>query len=180
MKSSMVSILLIVLASLQTLAQETEINHTVAFTNTEVLLVFMPEYKSVEQQMGAYQNQLAKQLNSKVQNLQALALQITEGQQKNTLSDDEFQALTKRYTDLEIEITKLKAENEERATKKQMELIRPLGEKLQKAIDAVAQEKGFDYVLNNTAGNGIGTIVYGIEGVDITKDIATKLGIPWN
>ena len=181
MKTSLLSILMIVALSFQGIAQDsTVVNHTVAFTNTEVLLVFMPEYKAVEQQLQSYQMQLGKQLNAKLKNLQTIALQITQGKQNNTLSDEEYNALVKRYGDLETEITKLKAENDQKVSKKQMELIRPLGEKLQVAINEVAQSKGFDYVLNNTAGNGIGTIVYGMDGVDITKDIALKLGIPWD
>jgi len=47
-------------------------------------------------------------------------------------------------------------------------------EEIQKVIDAIAVEKGFIYILNQTTGLNI---LYGLKSLDITTDLAQKLGI---
>ena len=55
-----------------------------------------------------------------------------------------------------------------------MELIAPLIEKVQNAVNAVGQEKGFTYILDKASG----TVVYiGDNAIDITADVKAKLGI---
>jgi outer membrane protein len=53
-----------------------------------------------------------------------------------------------------------------------MDLIKPIMEKAQAAIKKVAKEKGFNYVLDSTIGNG----VLVADGTDILADVKKSLG----
>ena len=57
---------------------------------------------------------------------------------------------------------------------KQLELLNPLIEKVQNAVNAVGKEKGFTYILDKATG----TIVFiGDNAIDITADVKAKLGL---
>ena len=56
--------------------------------------------------------------------------------------------------------------------KKEFDLLKPITEKAQAAINKVAQELGFDYVLDSTQGQGV--IV--ANGVDLMTEVKKELG----
>ena len=55
-----------------------------------------------------------------------------------------------------------------------MELLSPIIEKVQNAVNAVGQEKGFTYILDKTAGV---VVFIGENAIDITSDVKAKLGL---
>ena len=57
---------------------------------------------------------------------------------------------------------------------KKSQLLSPILNKIQAAIDAVAEENGYTYILNQTSGSNI---LYGVKQYDVTDKIAAKLGI---
>ncbi len=60
---------------------------------------------------------------------------------------------------------------------KRQELLEPVLEKLQAAIDAVAAEQGYTYILNQSTGSGVSVLLHGPEEADITEALMKKLGI---
>jgi outer membrane protein len=62
---------------------------------------------------------------------------------------------------------------EEDAEKQQQELLAPLVKKVDEAIKAVADEKGFTYIFDTN----VGLLLYTDEGEDITPLVRTKLGL---
>ena len=57
---------------------------------------------------------------------------------------------------------------------KRAELLAPLLEKIQNAINAVGKEKGYTYIIDVATG---ATVYIGTDAVDVTKDVKAKLGI---
>ncbi|MDX1720397.1 MAG: OmpH family outer membrane protein, partial [Salegentibacter mishustinae] len=57
--------------------------------------------------------------------------------------------------------------------KKENDLIRPVIEKAREAIQKVAREQGFDYVLDSTTGTG----VILADGKDLMADVKAELGM---
>ena len=57
---------------------------------------------------------------------------------------------------------------------KQLELLNPLIEKVQNAVNAVGKEKGFTYIFDKAAG---AVVFIGDNAVDITADVKAKLGL---
>ena len=55
---------------------------------------------------------------------------------------------------------------------KELELLKPIMEKAQKAIQKVAAAKGFDYVLDATEGSGLLVA----KGTDLLADVKKELG----
>ena len=65
----------------------------------------------------------------------------------------------------------------ERLMKRRMDLLKPVQDKLQVAIDATAKEGGYTYILNQAVGEGIPSILFGKDSDNLTTVIAKKLGI---
>jgi len=80
--------------------------------------------------------------------------------------------LMKLQKDLQSSQTKA----QEDLQKKRDELLAPLVEKMQTAIDAVREEQGYDYVLSASAG-GSSLILSGPEEHNLTQAVMKQLGI---
>lgn len=83
-----------------------------------------------------------------------------------TVLGQEIQAMQQRVQDVQ------KVAQEE-IGKKQQELMAPIQTKVMNAINAVAKEKSFAYILDL----GTGAVIYYQGGEDITADVKVKLGI---
>lgn len=149
-------------------AQTVKIGHV----NTSEIMNDMPERAKAEKSLETYYNELQEQLKTmygeyqnKLQDYQANA---------ETMSNLVKQSKEKELVDLESRITAFQSNAESEFEAKRAELLQPLLEKIQNAINAVGKEKGFTYILDAATG----TAVYiGTDAVDLTKDVKAKLGI---
>ena len=91
-----------------------------------------------------------------------------------SLSNLVKQSKEKEIIDMENRIQQFRANADEELANKQEELLKPVLEKVQKAINDVGKEKGYTYIIDNAAG----TLVYlGADAIDASKDVKAKLGI---
>lgn len=148
----------------------------VGYTNVELILAYMPETTALNQQIQTYEEQLAKQLNTKQLYAQERFQDYQKAQEIGASAED----LKKKEAELmklQEELQKFAQEADYKVAQKRAKLLEPITEKLQKAIDDVADEKGYTYVLNQTSSSGVSTILAGPEGDDLSEAIMKKLGI---
>lgn len=144
----------------------------IAHVNTSEIMNDMPERPKAEKDLETYYNELQEQLKvmyaeyqTKLQDYQANA---------ETMSNLVKQSKEKELVDLESRITAFQNNAESEFEAKRAELLKPLLEKIQNAINAVGKEKGYTYIIDLATG----TVVYvGDDAIDITKDVKAKLGI---
>ena len=144
----------------------------IAHVNTNELLEQMPERAKAEKELEAYYGELQEQLKTmyteyqnKLQDYQANA---------ETMSNLVKQSKEKELVDLESRITAFQANAESDFDAKRAELLKPLLEKIQNAINSVGKEKGYTYILDLATG---AAVYVGTDAVDLTKDVKAKLGI---
>ena len=150
----------------------------IGYTNVELVLAYMPETKSVEQTLATFQQKLQQQLEAKQKYARTKLEEYVEKRDKNLASPEQLAVLEGELTKLDTEITTFAGESEQRMMAKREELLVPILDKLQEAIEAVAKESGYQYVLNQTTSSGVSTILFGPEENDITEPLFKKLGIP--
>lgn len=149
-------------------AQSLKIGHV----DSGAIMEIMPERAKIEQDLQAYAAELQSELQamgaeyqSKYQDYQA---------NKATMSNLIRQSKEKEIVDLETRISEFQNSAEMAMQSKQLELLNPLIEKVQNAVNAVGKEKGFTYILDKATG----TIVFiGDNAIDITADVKAKLGL---
>lgn len=142
----------------------------IAYVNSAEIVESMPESAKVKSNLEAYYNELQSQLqtmlteySNKVQDYEA---------NQATLSNLVKQSKEKEIVDMENRIQQFRANAEEEMVKKQEELLKPVLDKVQNAINAVGKEKGYTYIIDNAAG----TIIYmGADAIDASKDVKAKL-----
>lgn len=143
----------------------------VAHVNVDSILVQMPEYKLAQEALQAEQAKFeseAKEMNTELekgaQALQANAATWTELRQRQ-----EQTRLQEMYNNIQEYMQQAQGQLQQ----KEVELITPVLEKLQAAINAVAETKKFSYVLD--ASQSKGQVVYAKGGINIGGDVRAYL-----
>lgn len=149
----------------------------VGYTNVELILAYMPETQAMEKSLKTVQDKLSEQLEIKQKYYQQKMTEFMQAQQSGQYTEQQMGFASKELEKLQGEIQQGLQMAEQQLFKKRMELLNPIQKKMQAAIDAVAKEKGYTFILNMAMGSGIPSILYGNESDDVTKDIAQKLGI---
>lgn len=144
----------------------------IAHVNTNEVMNAMPDKAKAEKSLENYYNELQEQLKvmyteyqNKLQDYQANA---------ETMSNLVKQSKEKELVDLESRITAFQANAENEFDNKRAELLAPLLEKIQNAINAVGREKGYTYILDLATG---AAVYVSADAIDVTKDVKAKLGI---
>jgi len=167
------TIVLLALAAF-TLAANTQAQaQKTAHLNVDELLSLMPETKTAETDIQAYAAQLQKDLEdmqaeaqAKYQNL--LANQANWTALRVTKEQEELQAIGQRMEEYQQQA-------QQDLQKKQMDLMKPIIEKAQNAVNEVAREKGFAYVLDSSQSKGV--VIFAEKGEDILPLVKAKMGI---
>ena len=146
----------------------------IGFTDAELIVAQMPEYRTVMEQLQSMAESGQEEYNALLQNYQE---KVADYQKKQALlSDQAKQNREQELVAMQGEIQQFTATKEQELGEKEVELLNPLLERVQTAIDEVASEQGLNLVLNTRAG-GSPMILYADQSMDVTEAVLSKLGI---
>jgi len=142
----------------------------VAHIDVQKIMTEMPEFKAGQAQLkklyATYQKEF-KEMQDAYQS------KLTKYQSESkTVSEQENQKRVKELMDMEKNIAKSQQDIQQEAQKKEAELMKPIQEKLIKAIKDVSKEKGYDYVFDSSGPTNL--IV--ANGPDLYAAVKAKLG----
>lgn len=172
MRTLLLALCLLVGTTLTTSAQ----NFKVGYTDFEVLLANMPQMAQVNQTL---QQEVVRTRQRIEQQFTEVQQEVERYQRQQSLLSPEARQQREARLDSLQRMAQAEAQlAEQRVGQRQAELMRPLYEMLQNAIDSVATEGGFDLILP-TQVNGQPVILFINEQrvIDITRDVARRLGI---
>ena len=143
----------------------------VAHINLDSLITLMPESKLAQQAVQDYAKQLEQQITAMQTELQTKyeAFQ-TDGPNMAPIVK---QSKEKELNDLNQRITDFQQQAQADYQKKSADLSKPVYEKAKKAIDQVAKEGGYKFVLDTSTG----LVLYSEPTEDIFISVMKKLGI---
>ncbi len=144
----------------------------IAHVNTAEVLDAMPDKAKAEKDLEKYYGELQKQLETMAKEYQT-KMQDYEANQA-TMSNLVKQSKEKEIVDLQTRIQQFQVNAEDEFASKRAELLKPMLDKIQNAINAVGKEKGYTYVIDLATG---AAVYVGTDAVDCTKDVKAKLGI---
>lgn len=143
----------------------------VAHINLDSLISLMPESKVAQQSVQDYAKQLEQQVTAMQTELQA---KYEDYQAKSKDMAELVRASKeKELNDLNQRITDFQQQAQADYQKKSAELSKPVYEKAKKAIDQVAKDNGYKYVLDTSTG----LVLYSEPTEDIINLVIKKLGI---
>lgn len=167
-------IALLVLVAGVTLVAEAQ---KVGWTNVELILAYMPETEAMEKKLKTFEEKALEQLEIKQKYYQQKLLEYMEAKNAGQLSTELDNRAQQELAKLQAEIQDGAQKAENALIQQRVSMLEPIQTKMQDAINAVAKEGGYDYILNNAMGSGIPSILFGEESEDVTEKIANKLGI---
>lgn len=164
------------LFALTLLAFNSQAQVKIGYTNIDFLLANVPDAKEIQNKLAIEKQQYEKLLQEKYAEFQ----KSLEDYQKNapTMNSVIKQDKEKSLQLAQESIQELQQNSEAAIQKKQNELLAPVMDKIQKAIDDVAKENAYTYILNLDAGFGtMPVILYAPEENNITNLVFKKLGV---
>lgn len=171
------SILLAVLmlGSVQVQAQDLKIG----YVDPQSILARMPETAAVTQRIQNFFQQKQQELSQKEA---AFQQEVANFQQRvNVISEEAKTKEEERLGQLQAELVNFRDEADRAVETRRTELVAPLLQQIQAAIDKVAKDKGLTYVLNTTTTTGDVIVLYVSDearaNADITEDVMRELGI---
>ena len=144
----------------------------IAHISTAAVLDAMPDKVYAEKELEKYYGELQRQLQSMAQEYQT-KLQSYEANQA-TMSELMKQSKEKEIVDLQNRIQQFQANAESGFEAKRVELLTPILNKIQNAINAVSRENDLSYVIDTSTG---AAVFLGEDAIDITYMVMKKLGI---
>ncbi|QJB33230.1 OmpH family outer membrane protein [Chitinophaga oryzae] len=142
-----------------------------AYINFQQLIAAMPETKQATDTLQKYQQELAKdgqylvtEYTRKLQEYDSLATKWT--QQIKEMKEKELQ-------DAQTSIQDYRQRMEEKLQLKDQQLLVPIMDKAKKALKAVASEKGYSMVIDNSKEE----VLIGSEADDLMIPVKAKLGL---
>ena len=143
-----------------------------AHIDSQALITSMPEKEEAQKKLQEEASALETELVAMQDEMQKKYKDYLA--KKETLTDLVRQSKETELQDLQTRIQSFQTTAQEQLEKKEAELLQPIIDKAKKAIEDVAKEKGYIYVLDVS----LGVILYfSSESEDILPLVKKKLGI---
>ncbi len=143
------------------------------YVNSASLLTQMPDVKSADSELQAYQKQLVTKgenmMKAFEQKYQTYMTEVNSG----TLSKIQMQKKEGELAAEQQNIQKYEVEVQQKLLSKREELYKPILEKVQNAINAVGAEGSYTMIFDTSTG----ALLHSSKSDDLTSKVHSKLGI---
>lgn len=139
------------------------------YVDESYILAQMPEYKEAQTEIEAYQKQIQIELEAKKKVYDEKVAIIKKMDEKTPPSIRESKI--KEVTELEKQMRDLGQEAEQQAQARMSKKLQPLTEKIKKSIEAIAQEKGTNYIFRRES------LLFQLEENNLSDVIIKKLNL---
>ena len=153
----------------------------VAYIDPDRVILEMPEFKQIQQQMQAEQQQVAQQVRA-VQDSLNTVLQTKVGEYETfdaspLATDEARQERQVELYQLQGQIEQTQSQGLQYLSYREAQLLQPVQTKVDAAIRIVSQRMGIDLVLPSTANNAPVMLYVSDRLIDITEPVMENLGI---
>jgi len=163
----LLSMALLIGAGLQLQAQK------FGFMNSQEIIQSMAEVKEANANIETYKTQLQKKGQEMLQALQTKYQALQQKEQQGELSPKQIQTEAEQLKAEEVKIAQFEQDSQQNMIDKSETLLKPIRDKIQNAINEVAEENGFDYIFDAS----LGMILYADEATDVSQYIKAKLSL---
>ncbi|HOZ52716.1 MAG TPA: OmpH family outer membrane protein [Chitinophagaceae bacterium] len=149
----------------------TNAQQKIGYINSQEIVSMMPEAKKASADVQAYKKSFETEMVTMQKELETKFKAYQDG--AKTMSEPIKAVKEKELQDLQGRMGSFEQTANEKIEDKLQELLAPINDKAQKAIEAVAKEKGYTYILDTS----VGAILYALPSDNILEAVKAKLGI---
>ena len=143
------------------------------YINSQQLIQQIPQVKEANSSIETLQKQYEKELENKATSLQTKYEALTRKQSQGEISPKQYDVEAGALEAERVAITKYQQEIQTNLANKSEELLKPIRDQINDAINAVAEENGYTYIFDQS----IGIILYAEESADVGDLVKAKLGL---
>lgn len=143
----------------------------IGYVNFSELVRAMPEFKTVQTQVDAYQKQFIDQLNTMNTTFQTEAKDFQT--KSATMTDAARTAKQGELADMQQRMQNFQTDAQQKVEAKSNELIKPITDKVRTTVEEVAKEKGYGYVFDSSTTQ----FVVSPPSDDLGAAVKAKLGL---
>jgi outer membrane protein len=166
---TLLSILVAGFCSLSAVAQTQPTVQKIGYADWDYIFSQMPEYKQIDAELKTHGTQLENQMKAKQTEFET-KLKATTPEAIRADKERELQMLQEGFQ-------KFQQDAQLSIQKKQNDLMEPVFSKVGKAIEDVAKENGYAFILSPQVLGGGDILLYSDEKYDISLLVLKKLGI---
>jgi len=144
----------------------------IGYINFGEVIRELPEAKTVQTQLDAYQKQFVDELSEMNNAFQAEQKKYQTG--FTTMTDAQKTAEQGQLQDMQKRMQDFQTDAQQKVEAKSNELIKPLSDKAKAAVNDVAKEKGYSYVFDTSQG---APLLVSPDGDDLLPAVKVKLGL---
>lgn len=149
---------------------------SIGYTDHEIIIVNMPEYQQVQQQLQSAYEGSQQELETLYQDYQERVQRYQR--QQSLLSEERRAEREQELMALQQDIQEQAQTQDQELAARESELMQPLLEQVQTAINEVSEAQGLDIVLRSQVGTQpLLLYVNPTTVTDITLDVARNLGL---
>lgn len=141
------------------------------YVNSQEILASMAEVKQADANLEALQKQLQKKGQGMVEQLQKDYQTVQQKIERGELSPKQQEEEGKKLEARQQEIAKFEQDMVNQIQKKRADELKPISDKINKAIADVAKENGFQFIFDQ------GILLYAESAQDVSSLVKAKLGI---
>jgi len=142
----------------------------VAHINTQELVESMPKMKAARAELEKLAKTYEAEIQASIQEYTNKTKQYDA--EASTKTNEENQRRIEEVTGMQQSIAAFQKQAQETLQQKEAELLKPIYEEARVAIQKVAKDQGFNYVLDAMSGQGV---LYA-DGKDLLADVKKELG----
>src|SRR5882757_4802335 len=147
----------------------------IGYAESDYIMAQLPDAKKIESELKTHGAQLENQMKAKYDDYQAKlkAYQSMPATTPDAIKSDKERELAA----LQENMQKFQQDAQSSYQKKQTDLLDPIYKKIGKAIEEVAKENGFTFIINPQIPNGGDILLYSDEKFNISDLVLKKLGV---
>ncbi len=145
----------------------------VGYLNSQLILDAMPEVKQANSDLEVMKNMFKKKGEDMIRDLQNKYQELQRLQASGELAPVEIDKRAKTLKDEEGKIMEFDNTSQQKIYDKSEELLKPIHDRINNAIEAIAADNGFLYIFDAVQG----LILYADPSADVTDLVKGKLGI---
>lgn len=148
----------------------------IGYADSEYIISHLPDYKKIETELKTHATQLENQLKAKYEEYQVKVKAIRDFPPgtPEAVKNNEIREINL----LQENIERFKEEAQSSMQKKTSDLMQPIYKRIGKAIEDVAKEKGYSFIISSQVINGGGDILlFASEKENISDLVLKKLGV---
>jgi len=122
------------------------------YVDTQKIINLIPEVKEANSNIETFRNQLQKRGQEMMQALQQKYQDLEKREAQGEISPKQLDAEVLKLKEEENKILLFEQDSQQKIVKKSEDLLTPIRDNIQKAINEVASEKSFDYIFDFSTG----------------------------